>query len=263
MAQAVVPIIWSMKSESSDWYRRAFADDYLWLYSHRSEKQARSEVEVAAEHLPFKAGQHILDIACGAGRHMLVFAEIGATVTGVDLSETLLEKAQRRFDEAEQSARLVRSDMRYIPFSGQFDGATMWFTSFGYFPTEEEDFLVLAELSRMLRPGGWWWIDIPNPIHLEANLVPKSEREVDGPNGTAHVIEKRSIENDHVIKVIDIDDPLGHRSYEERVRLYTPERFGSLVRDTGLTTFGILGDYDGSPFTPRVPRQIWYGVKKG
>lgn len=56
---------------------------------------------------------------------------------------------------------------------------------------------------------------------------------------------------------------LGYRSYEERVRLYTLERFGSLIREAGLTTLGILGDYDGSPFTPKVPRQIWYGVNKG
>jgi SAM-dependent methyltransferase len=251
-----------MKSEPADWYRRAFADDYLWLYSHRTEQQARSEVEVAAEHLPFETSHQVLDIACGAGRHMLAFAEIGARVTGVDLSGVLLDKARRRFDEAGHGARLVRSDMRHLPFSYQFDGVTLWFTSFGYFPTETEDLIVLTELSNVLRPGGWWWIDIPNPSHLEANLVPESEREVDGPNGTAHVIEKRSIKDGHVVKMIDIDDSLGHRSYEERVRLYTPERFGSLIREAELTTLGILGDYDGSPFTPKVPRQIWYGVKK-
>ncbi len=252
-----------MKSEPADWYRRAFADDYIWLYSHRSEEKARSEVEVAAKHLPFATGNRILDIACGAGRHMLAFTEIGAQVTGVDLSEILLDKARKRFDEAGQNAILIRSDMRSLPFTDQFDGATMWFTSFGYFPTETEDLIVLTELTRVLRQCGWWWIDIPNPVYLKANLVPESKREINAPNGTAHVIEKRSINGDHVVKTIDIDDPLGHRSYEEHVRLYTPERFGSLVREAGLTTLGILGDYDGSPFTPKVPRQIWYGVKKG
>ncbi|MBU1317939.1 MAG: class I SAM-dependent methyltransferase [candidate division Zixibacteria bacterium] len=250
------------RSESIEWYRRAFADDYLWIYSHRSEEDAEKEVASAIRHLPFESGQHVLDLACGAGRHMLAFSDNGAKVTGVDLSDTLLKEAHRRFDEVGRAAELVRADMRYLPFSERFDGVTMWFTSFGYFETVREDALVLKTIRDVLRKTGWWWIDIPNPAHLAKTLVPKSRRELDGPNGPAEVIEKRRITGSQVVKKIEINDSSGKRCFEERVRLYPPEHFGSLVKRAGLTALGVLGDYDGSPFTPSVPRQIWYGTRK-
>lgn len=193
---------------------------------------------------------------------MLAFCDHGAKVAGVDLSETLLDEARRRFDEIGRKAELVRSDMRNLPFEEQFDGVTMWFTSFGYFESVKEDFIVLKEIRRVLRKTGWWWVDIPNPAHLAKSLVPKSRRETDGPNGPAVVVEKRRITSSQVIKKIEIDDSDGRRCFEERVRLYPPEHFGSLVKRAGLTALGVLGDYDGSPFTPAVPRQIWYGRRK-
>jgi hypothetical protein len=91
--------------------------------------------------------------------------------------------------------------------------------------------------------------------------VPVTEREIDGPNGPARVTERRRVANDRVIKNIDIEDSHGKRSFVERVRLYSPEKFGALAKRAGLTAHGILGDYDGSPLTPDKPRQIWYGGK--
>ena len=249
------------ESNSSQWYKQAFGDDYLWLYSHRSDDAAENEVLSAIGHLPFQQGQEILDVACGAGRHMLAFSRNGARVTGVDLSEPLLAKAQEKLDEAGMQALLVRADMRYLPFSERFDGVTMWFTSFGYFRTTAHDLLALESIVSVLRRDGWWWIDIPNPAHLAENLVPVTEREVDGPNGLARVTEKRRIADGRVIKNIDIEDSLGKRSFVERVRLYSPEKFGELAKRAGLTAHGILGDYDGSSLSPDKPRQIWYGVK--
>jgi SAM-dependent methyltransferase len=249
------------KSNSLPWYKQAFGDDYLWLYSHRSEDAAESEVLSAIEHLPFQQGQEILDVACGAGRHMLAFSRNGALVTGVDLSETLLANARERLRVAGMQAMLVRADMRCLPFSERFDGVTMWFTSFGYFRTMADDLKALKSIASVLKKDGWWWIDIPNPAHLARNLVPVTEREIDGPNGLARVTERRRIANGRVIKNIEIEDSLGKRSFVERVRLYSPEKFGALAKRAGLTAHGILGDYDGSPLTPDMPRQIWYGVK--
>jgi len=249
------------KNSNSEWYRESFSDDYLWLYSHRSVDAAASEVASAIKHLPFESNQRLLDLACGAGRHMIAFSDFGASVTGVDLSQVLLSEAKNRLQESNVRASLVRADMRNLPFRNFFDGVTMWFTSFGYFRTIREDLQVLKSISSVLRTGGWWWIDIPNPSHLAAKLIPYSERTVQSPYGTAFVIERRKISKGSVVKTIEVEDPEGKRTYVERVRLYPPEHFGSLIRRAGLTSLGILGDYDGSPFTPDVPRQIWYGLK--
>ena len=250
-----------VESRSAAWYRRAFGDDYIWLYSHRSVEEAEREVLTAVEYLHCESSCRVLDLACGAGRHMRAFSRIGMSITGVDISEVLLARAREALGDLGGHVSLVRADMRCLPFCGCFDGVTMWFTSFGYFRMVAEDRRVLESIRSTLRRGGWWWIDIPNPAYLAATLVPESERDVESPNGPAHVTERRKIVRDRVVKRIEITDSLGSRSFVERVRLYPPERFGALIRSVGLTARGILGDYDGSPFTPNVPRQIWFGIR--
>ncbi len=56
-----------------------------------------SEMHVAlVERLNPVAGEHWLDLACGAGDVAFHAARAGATVTGSDLSPTLVEAARRR-----------------------------------------------------------------------------------------------------------------------------------------------------------------------
>jgi ubiquinone/menaquinone biosynthesis C-methylase UbiE len=253
----------SEEERESAWYRKAFAEDYLWLYSHRSEKEAAAQVRVAIRHVPYRQGQRILDIACGSGRHMLAFAKQGADVTGVDLSETLVAEARRRFKEKGLNGKLGRGDMRELSFRNEFDGATIWFTSIGYFRTVAEDQRVIIGLAAALKPNGWWWIDLPNPAFLAEHLVAHSEKITKSPHGRARVDERRRIVRGRVEKRIVITDPAGTRKYKESVRLYRPEQFGDLIKRANLATDGILGDYDGSPLTRQSPRQIWYGRKNG
>lgn len=256
-----------MRPESStpsiadpDWFRRAFQDDYLYLYSHRDDCEARQHVDMATRHVPFAKGQHILDIACGTGRHLQAFAQLGAFVTGVDLSETMLKQANERFKKAGLPVTLENRDMRQLPYRNLFDGVTMWFTSFGYFEDEAEDRQVLENIAKALKAGGWWWIDLPNPDFLIAALIPKTIRTISGPNGDAQVIEKRIIKNDRVEKTITLTDDSGTREYTESVKLYSVEKFSRMLGESGLTAKGTLGDYSGTDFSPDSPRQIWHGV---
>lgn len=248
--------------KATEWYVRSFAEDYLWLYAHRSEKEAAEQVRQAIKYLPFMAGQKLLDIACGAGRHMLAFARKKAIVTGVDLSEVLLKRARVRFRKSGLKARLHRGDMRQLSFRGRFDGVTMWFTSFGYFPAISDDKKVLGVVSSALKPGGWWLIDLPNPVYLAENLIAHSERTANGPNGKARIIEDRRLSGRKVIKVTRVIDGAGERVFQEVVRLYRPDQFAALLAGTGLTANTVLGDYNGVALSRFTPRQIWLGSKQ-
>lgn len=250
-----------MTRGKSEWFRHSFKDDYLFLYSHRTVREATRHISLALRHVPFERGQHVLDLACGAGRHALAFARRGARVTGVDLSPVLLKEARERLRKSGLKAIFKRQDMRELNYKNRFHGVSMWFTSFGYFEEPADDFLVLTNIGRALKPRGWWWIDIINPDYLRHNLEPETKRGMKGPYGHAEIVERRRLTRSHVIKTIEISDDKGKRSYIERVRLYSPNKFERLAKKAGLHPQGVLGDYQGNELTPERPRQIWYGIR--
>jgi len=64
----------------------------------------------------------ILDVGCGTGAMGLLFAEMGYHVTGVDLSEAMMENARKKAAEQNLSIKLGNGDAEHLPFSdGSFD----------------------------------------------------------------------------------------------------------------------------------------------
>jgi len=86
----------------------------------------------------------LVDVGCGGGSHAAAFAELGWSVTGVDVSEDQLRLARARGIDA----RLGRAEE--LPFAkASFDAAVSMWTH-----TDVDDFGAQArEIVRVLRPG--------------------------------------------------------------------------------------------------------------
>jgi SAM-dependent methyltransferase len=229
-----------------DWYEVAFDRLYPVIYRHRDAGEAR---RVASAFAPVFAGRSpVLDIACGAGRHMSAFGGHGINVFGLDLSSFLLERAA---GEAGQAGRLVLGDMRVLPFrDGVFGGAVNMFTSFGYFESDDENRGVLAEVARVLAEGARFILDFANSKTVLSSEVIRSRREEDGYT----IEEERRFEAGdrfvakrvHVVsreEEVDLE-------YEERIRLFTPDELGSMLTLSGFTIERLHGDYDAGAFDP-------------
>lgn len=92
-------------------------------------------------------GDRVLDACCGTGDLALAAQSAGGTVTGLDFSEAMLERARRKSAEVEW----LQGDLLRLPFSDRsFDAATV---GFGVRNVEDLD-RGLRELRRVLRPGG-------------------------------------------------------------------------------------------------------------
>ena len=67
-------------------------------------------------------GKAALDLACGAGRHVIYLAEQGFDVTGADVSVTGLKTTKERFQKRNLRANLVKCDMNHLHYAeGCFD----------------------------------------------------------------------------------------------------------------------------------------------
>ena len=94
-----------------------------------------------------RPGDRVLDACCGTGDLAVAALRAGGRVTGLDFSERMLERAQRKAPEVEW----VQGDALALPFEdGSFDAATV---GFGVRNLDELE-RGLAELGRVLRPGG-------------------------------------------------------------------------------------------------------------
>jgi len=131
-----------------------FGDFYLRAYRHdEADAQAAEDALAAARLAGVEAGADVVDVPCGYGRHTIALAGAGYRVVGVDRSQTLLDEARRRAGH-ERWPKLVRADYRDLPQGdATFDAAFNLFTSLGYLG-DEEDTKVLAEVHRVLKPGG-------------------------------------------------------------------------------------------------------------
>lgn len=238
-----------------EWFRDWFGEEYLALYPHRDEEEARQAVDLYREVSSPQPGSRLLDLACGAGRHLRELRTAGLDATGLDLSLTLLRTAR----SAAGADPLVRGDMRELPFSsGSFAGLTSFFTSFGYFAEASDDRRVVREMARVLAPGGAFMLDFMNASRVQDDLVPEDCRVVEG----RRVFQVREIVDGVVVKRIRIEPVAGgpSRHFEERVRLYSCETLVSLLAGVGLVTTARFGDYGGAPYFDRSPRLILAGL---
>ncbi len=246
----------SDSKRAPEWYREWFGEEYLALYPHRDQEEATAAVELTLEACGRPAGR-TLDLACGAGRHMVEFERRGIEAVGLDLSGPLLRQARARG----RGLALVRGDMRALPFAdGTFDTVVNFFTSFGYFAEPEEDARVLAEVRRVLRRGGCFLLDFLNADRVRRNLVPRDERRL----GDRRVVQERRLEDGGriVVKEIRIFGPDGGAptgSYLERVRLYAPDELAALLEAARLQPERSYGDYSGAPACADCPRHIIVG----
>jgi SAM-dependent methyltransferase len=107
--------------------------------------------EELVERLAPAAGDELLDIATGTGEVAIRAARSGASVSALDSSEPLLERARQHAGEAGVEVRFRRGDAEYLPFDDRsFDVVT---SNFGLVLAPDHA-NVAAELARVLRGGG-------------------------------------------------------------------------------------------------------------
>lgn len=235
----------------TEWFEQWFGEEYLHAYPHRDDADAERLVRLLESHGVAGAGERVLDLGCGPGRHAAAFARRGALVVGLDLSLPLLRAARRR-----GAGSLVRGDMRRLPFgTAAFDVVLNLFTSFGYFASDEEHCVVVREAARVLRPGGWFVLDFLNASAVRAGLVARDERRT----GNATVVQERRISADGRFVIKNIQVSGNSRTFTERVRLYEREDLERMLAASGVTLETAAGDYDGAPHGTASPRLILVG----
>jgi ubiquinone/menaquinone biosynthesis C-methylase UbiE len=99
----------------------------------------------------YKAGETILDLACGMGRTTLLLQEMGFSVRGIDRSEIFIQLAKKRLPYLD--LRVGSYDCIEEPDSS-FSHVLISFNGIDYAFPESQRIRAIGECARVLRPGG-------------------------------------------------------------------------------------------------------------
>jgi len=220
------------------------------------------------EDLPFyldmakETGGPVLELACGTGRIVLPLARAGFEVTGLDLSQAMLDKLQAKLDKEPRDVQarvaLKCADMRDYRFSQKFGLVFCAFNSFQHLMTTEDQLTCLASVREYLADDGRLVLNVFAPYYDK--LVNKTDTlvnvERDPENGRDLVvtnITKRDPAN-QTMEAFQSVDRIGD---DGTIRRY-PARFSLcwihnremhlLLKCAGFEVVAVYGGYDKRPY---------------
>jgi SAM-dependent methyltransferase len=159
----------------SDWTRKLFDRTYIKTEGSGLHLQlTRHECRLAIKLLELKPSDHILDLACGHGRHSLELARQGFEhVTGLDFSAVAIEQAQA--SAVGTNAQFILGDMRNLGFENEFDAVFSFYNSIFYWD-DQTHLTIFQGIYRALKPGGRFLLDSYNPFLIVHNRLIQQHR---------------------------------------------------------------------------------------
>jgi D-alanine-D-alanine ligase len=229
------------------WWERQF--DALYLKTDgdvvEDDDITRREIDLFLRLLSLTPEAKVLDLCCGQGRHALEFCRRGfGEVEGFDRSSFLLTEAKERAKFERLPARFCEGDARTLPYAAEaFDAVLILGNSFGYFASAEDDYAMLQEAHRVLRPAGRLLLDVTDGEYLKIHYASRSWEWIDA---TMFACRERelSADGDRLVSreiITDVErGVLVDRFYAER--LYTSEELHQLLTRAGFCLANVHSD---------------------
>jgi SAM-dependent methyltransferase len=138
----------------ADVYAAAFPRRF---FGHEMARRRELVLALLGRHARLGPGTRVLECGCGPGGVLRAIAATGSRTTGVDLNPRLLGAARA----GAAGATWAQADVEALPFA---DGAFDVVLCVGVLSYLREDARAIAELARVVRPGGAVVIALPNRL---------------------------------------------------------------------------------------------------
>ncbi|MGB3464749.1 MAG: class I SAM-dependent methyltransferase [Cyclobacteriaceae bacterium] len=225
-----------------DWFGQWFDSPYYHiLYQNRDYKEASLFIDHLIDELHINESHHVMDLACGKGRHSIYLNQKGFHVTGLDLSRQNIEAA-KTFENDRLSFHI--HDMRDVFRVDAFDFVLNLFTSFGYFDNDADNMKSIDGMAKALKPGGSLVLDFLNPHVVIDQMVPEAIKTIGGIE--FHIT--KSYRDGYILKDIIFEADGKQHHYQEKVRAITKDVFLNYFEKAGLDVVSSFGNYELDPY---------------
>ncbi len=225
------------------WYESLFEN-----YGNKYDNEAFThgtlgECDFIENEASFNKNIRILDIGCGTGRHSIELTKRGYNITGIDLSESMLERARQKSIVEGLSIDFRREDARNLPFYEEFDLAVMLCE--GGFPlmeTDEMNFEILKNASQAIKPGGKLIFTTLNGLfplfHSVKDFIDNQHVEGNAETVSSH-FDLMSFRDFNTTRIEDDHGNIHDLQCSERY--YVPSEITWLLKAVGFSQISIFG----------------------
>ena len=245
--------------EFRDWFENEafWREAYAFMFPDTRIAEAADQVAKAIA-LTSPAGKAVLDLCCGPGRCSLALAKLGLSVTGVDRTKFLIDKARTRARKEAVHVEWIQEDMRNFVRKNSYDLALSMFTSFGYFETRDEDSLVLNNIFASLRPGGRILIDLLGKETL-ARIYQPSLAET-APDGSILIQQPQVLDGwSRLRNTWTVVRNGKARRFIIELNLYSGQELRERLEAAGFGEVKLYGNFEGDPYGPDARRLVAVG----
>jgi len=212
-----------------------------------------------------KYGQPVLELMCGSGRLTIPFTQKGIDITGLDMSESMLNYGREKAAKLGVELDLISGDCRDFALDRKYNFIFIPYSSIQLLTRRSDLEACFTAVKAHLETGGRFMIDIFNPnIELlnrdSSKKYPVRELVDDEVYGKVVVSEQPSYDaKNQTLSVrwfFDIERLDQQLENTQKIRVLFPQEIEMMLNYYGFTIEHKYGDYDFSDYNSDSPKQL-------
>ncbi|HYX09658.1 MAG TPA: class I SAM-dependent methyltransferase [Bacteroidales bacterium] len=266
---------------------REYFDEWYFIVYNEEVNNSKSKEDALriTKLLDLDTKDTVLDLCCGWGRHIVHLSSLVEKVCGLDNSDFFLELAHEiRNSLNVANIGYVKSEMSDIPYPlGYFNKVYNLHTSFGYYDSDHKNQKVFAEVSRVLKRGGKFLLEMFNPVkylNLKSVSIKKTLNTILESYGNDPIIRKLCVDTFKGGEYTITSEPVIHKTIKTveqyrvieyngkllkrityRIMIYKLKELEEMLNSTGLTIKQIYGSLEGKVYNKDSDRLVLISEK--
>jgi SAM-dependent methyltransferase len=216
-------------------------------------------------------GEPVLELACGTGRITIPIAQREIQISGIDISDSMLEHAKQKAKEKGLDIEWLRADFRSFSIEKKYNLIFIPFNSIVHIHDREGFEGLFRCVKEHLSEQGRFIIDVFNPrldilMRDTSDVYPVKEYPDPDGRGTVVVTERHNYDAASQINRIKWYYNIGNGEeefvVENNIRILFPQELDDLLYYNNIIIETKYGNYDESEFNASSPKQIVICRKK-